>query len=151
MERISHLFENRALWTSLLAWSIAQIAKVVVVLITEKRFHIRKIMQSGGMPSSHAAFATALAMGIGFQEGFGEPVFALACALALIVMYDASGVRRQAGKHAKVINKIITDLENLIERGEPIKQETLIEWIGHSPVEVLCGALLGALVAAIII
>ncbi|MDR0397039.1 MAG: divergent PAP2 family protein [Oscillospiraceae bacterium] len=148
---LSHIFENRVLGVALLAWVVAQIAKVVVVLITEKRLNIRKIIQSGGMPSSHAAMAAALAMGVGLQEGFGEPIFALACALALIVMYDASGVRRQAGRHAKVINQLLTDLENLIEKGTPIKQETLIEWIGHTPVEVLAGAALGIAAAALIL
>ncbi|MDR1598844.1 MAG: divergent PAP2 family protein [Oscillospiraceae bacterium] len=148
---LSHIVENHVLWTALLAWLIAQVAKVVVILVTEKRLNIRKIIQSGGMPSSHAAMATALAMGVGFREGFGEPIFALACALALIVMYDASGVRRQAGRHAKVINQMLTELENLIEKGTPINQETLIDWIGHTPIEVLVGAVLGGVVAALIL
>ncbi|MDR1262991.1 MAG: divergent PAP2 family protein [Oscillospiraceae bacterium] len=151
IDHVSHIIENRVLWTALLAWLTAQIIKVVVVLVTEKRLNIRKIVQSGGMPSSHAAFAFALAVGIGLHDGFGEPIFALACAFALVVSYDASGVRRQAGRHAKVINQLLTDLENLIEKGTPIKQETLIEWIGHTPVEVLCGAVLGGAVAAIIL
>jgi acid phosphatase family membrane protein YuiD len=146
MRQISTVLTNRVLWVSLLAWFCAQFSKILVILVTERKFKISRMVGSGGMPSSHASFAAALTMAIGFREGFGEPIFALAAAFALVVMYDAAGVRRATGRHAKILNGILRGLDD----GRGIDQEQLKELVGHTPIEVLTGAMLGILVAALL-
>ena len=96
--------------------------------------------ESGGMPSSHSAFVTAMAMSVGFSEGFGTPSFAMAFVLAFIVMYDASGVRRAAGEHAKIIN----DLQEQLLEGAPTY---LKELLGHTRIEVIVGSILGFIIS----
>jgi hypothetical protein len=95
------------------------------------------------MPSSHSALVTGVAHGIGLRAGFDSPVFAIAATLAIVVVYDATGIRRQAGKHAALINAMIQDLAS----GHPLKQEELREVLGHTPLEALGGVLLGLVVA----
>jgi acid phosphatase family membrane protein YuiD len=146
MYEVGALFQNRVLGVSILSWFIAQILKVLVVFITERRLKFSRMVGSGGMPSSHSAFSASLAMGIGFHEGFQSPMFALAAVFAMVVMYDATGVRQAAGKQAKVLNRI---LEDMLDRGQWINQEQLKELIGHTPIEVIVGALLGVLIAVI--
>jgi len=147
MESIGQLFQNRVLIVAVLSWFIAQCAKVVIILIRDRRFRIRRLIGSGGMPSSHSAFAAALSMGLGLHEGFDSPVFALATAFTLIVMYDAAGVRRAAGTHARALNQIRDILEDIIEKGKPLDERRLMELIGHTPVEVIVGAALGIAMA----
>ncbi len=91
------------------------------------------------MPSSHSALVSGMAYAVGLSSGFGSPVFGLAVALASIVIYDATGIRRQAGKHAEVINAIVADLA----AGHPLKEEQLREVLGHTPLQALIGTLLG--------
>jgi len=128
------------------AWFIAQILKIFFVYIDEKRFDITRIVGSGGMPSSHSSFVTALMVSVGKECGFDSSQFAISTVLAFIVMYDAAGVRRAAGKQAKILNTIIKDMH---ETGT-IKEEKLKELIGHTPVEVLAGALVGIITAVVI-
>jgi acid phosphatase family membrane protein YuiD len=145
MAEIGHLLENRVLGTALLAWLIAQGLKVILVALFEKRLDLSRMIGSGGMPSSHAAFVVSLAFGVGFEAGFESPLFALAAVFALVVMYDAAGVRRAVGRQARLLNRIVT--ESIEERHLP-PYEQLKELLGHTPVEVFAGAVLGAMIAA---
>lgn len=127
---------------SILAWAIAQFFKIISWAFVSKELNFKRLVEPGGMPSSHSSFVTSLATGIGLREGFDSPIFALAAVFALIVMYDASGVRRAAGKQARVLNAIIEDLNR-----RELHPERLRELLGHTPFEVLIGALLGIIVA----
>lgn len=137
------IFSNRILISGIIAWSLAQIIKVPLNYLTERRWDWALLLRAGGMPSSHSALVTAVAHTIGLFSGFDTPVYALAVAIAIIVIYDATGIRRQAGKHAEVINAMIRDLTH----GHPLQEERLREVLGHTPLEALGGMLLGLLVA----
>ncbi len=137
--------ENRVLMVTLLAWVIAQSTKVIFGIIREKRFNFRWFIGTGGMPSSHAAGATALAMTCGLNMGFDSAVFAIATVFAVVTMFDAQGVRRSTGMQAELLNRILDDI---YWRGK-IEEEKLKELIGHTPVEVFAGALMGFFVAII--
>ena len=130
------IISNKVLIAAILGWCIAQILKVIYILITERRFDIERIVGSGGMPSSHSAFVSAMTTAVGFEEGFGSSFFAIAFVLSFIVMYDASGVRKAAGEQAKVIN----DLQEIIHKEVPVY---LKELLGHTRIEVIVGSLLG--------
>lgn len=145
MHDFEALFQNRILGTALLAWLIAQTLKVLLVLIQTRKLDIARMFGAGGMPSSHSAIVVSMAFAIGFSQGFDSAVFALAAVFALVVMYDAAGVRRAAGKQAKLLNRIVVEL---FEEKKKLDYEVLKELLGHTPVEVLAGAVLGALVAA---
>lgn len=135
----SGVLANRALLAATTAVLAAQILKVVWLLLTEKRLWLRMFIEAGGMPSSHSAMVTALAASVGRESGWQSPVFAAAAIFAAVVMYDASGVRRAAGQQAEVLNKIIDDVYS----GKTIRMERLKELLGHSPTEVVAGAMLG--------
>ena len=137
---IMDLLDNTALMAALLAWFIAQVIKVVLVFFEERRFDLAKMISSGGMPSSHSATVSALVVSSAKMCGIASPEFALAFILAFIVMYDAAGVRRAAGEQAKVLNKIVHD----ISLGDTkYLDKNLKELIGHTPLQVIMGALLG--------
>ncbi|MFC1624634.1 divergent PAP2 family protein [Candidatus Omnitrophota bacterium] len=135
--------ENQIFLTVFLAWLLAQTIKVAIGVVREKKFNFKWFVGTGGMPSSHAATVSALAASVGFTFGFSSPFFAISFFFAFIIMFDAQGVRRQSGQQAEVLNKIIEDI--YLQKG--IKQERLIQLLGHTPVQVLIGALLGVLVA----
>lgn len=139
----NQIFKNRVLITALLAWLVAQTLKVLRGVIKEKRFDFRWFIGTGGMPSSHAAGAAALASSIGLNYGFNSVVFALAVTFAIVVMFDAQGVRRATGKQAQILNKV---MEDIYWQGK-IKEDRLRELIGHTPIEVLVGMLLGIIIA----
>lgn len=139
------VFTNRALVAALIAWSIAQVVKPPLEYIRHRRWDWALLLRAGGMPSSHSALVAGLAHAIGLYEGYASPFFAIAFALAMVVIYDATGIRRQAGKHARIINQMITDLAS----GHPLKQEQLREVLGHTPLEAVAGTLLGIVVAQI--
>lgn len=145
MDSILLILQNDVLQTAFLAWLIAQMIKVFLVLIKEKKFDFTRITGSGGMPSSHSSFSVSLAVAVGFSAGFDSVIFALAAAFSIVVMYDATGVRRSAGQQAVILNKIVEKIgrENIAETGKKLK-----ELLGHTPVQVLAGALLGIAVAA---
>ena len=136
---------NTILIAALIAWSIAQLVKVPLNYLLKHEWDWSLLMSAGGMPSSHSALSVAVTYAIGLTQGFGSPLFALALVLAMIVLYDATGVRRQAGEHARVINAIVSDLV----AGHPLKEEQLKELLGHTPGEVIAGATLGLVVAHI--
>ena len=140
------MVENHVLWAGALAWLVAQVLKVVLTLILQKRFDLTRLWGSGGMPSSHSALICAVAVSIGFREGFDSTLFALAICFAFIVMYDAAGVRRAAGKQAAVLNRL---LDQILHDGKGLNEERLKELIGHTPVQVAAGALLGVLIGIV--
>jgi len=137
------LFENKVLVSTLIAWIFAQCVKVILGVIREKRFNFSWFIGTGGFPSSHASGAGALAVSCGLNFGFFSPIFALAFVFALVTMFDAQGVRRATGKQAEILNKILDDI---YWKGK-IEQEKLKELIGHTPFEVIVGAIIGILVA----
>ena len=138
---------NRAIQAAALAWAIAQTIKVFLTLAISKRFDHTRVFGSGGMPSSHSAMACAMVTTVGFREGFSSTIFGLAFCFAGVVMYDAAGVRRSTGRNAAVINHLI---EGLAGNGFAFDEERLKELVGHTPIQVLAGALLGILVGAMI-
>ena len=129
-----------------LVWFCIQAFKVVYDLIKTKKFNFKRILGAGGMPSSHSAVVTSLAAMISRQYGADSPIFALSVVFAMIVMYDAAGVRRAAGKQAKLLNKIV---ETPGLTGVQV-QEKLVEVLGHTPIQVLVGAIIGIVVGLII-
>jgi acid phosphatase family membrane protein YuiD len=139
------IFLNKPLIIGLTAWAIAQIVKVPLEFLSTKKWNWSLLLRPGGMPSSHAALVAGIAHSIGLYYGFHTPIFALSFALAMVVIYDATGIRRQAGKHARIINQMLTDLTS----GHPLKQEQLREVLGHTPFEAIMGTILG-IVSAII-
>ncbi|HIS95820.1 MAG TPA: divergent PAP2 family protein [Candidatus Ventricola gallistercoris] len=147
MDVIFSIFENRAIQAAILAWAVAQAIKVILTLVISKRFDSSRVFGSGGMPSSHSAMACALVTTLGFREGFSSPLFALAFCFAGVVMYDAAGVRRSAGKNAAVINHL---LDGLAGNGLHLDEERLKELVGHTPIQVLAGALLGILIGVLV-
>jgi len=137
--------KNKIFITTLSAWALAQTIKVSLGVMRTKRFDFRWFVGTGGMPSSHAAGASCLATAIGLKYSFESVYFALAAAFALVVMFDAQGVRRATGKQAYVLNKIMDDI---YWQGKT-KESRLRELIGHTPIEVIAGSLIGIAIAYI--
>lgn len=140
---LRNIVDNQTLSASFLAWLVAQLLKVVIDSISHRRLDFSNWASAGGMPSSHSALVAALATAIGLRNGFTSDLFAIALILAMVVMYDATGVRRAASKQARILNQIIDELF----QGHPISEERLRELLGHTPVEVLVGAAIGVLFA----
>lgn len=137
---------NHLLYVTIIAWCIAQCLKVGFGVIRTKRFDFRWFIGTGGMPSSHAAGASALAITAGLDYGFNSGVFALAIVFAMVTMFDAQGVRRCTGSQARILNKIT---EDIYWKGR-IHETRLKELIGHTPVEVITGSIIGILIALIL-
>ena len=137
------LFQNRVLVAGLLAWALAQIIKIPLDFFRTRRWNWALLFTTGGMPSSHSALMTATTHAIGLYYGFATPMFALAVAITMVVVYDAANVRRQAGIHAQRINIIFDELL----RGHPINEKDLREVLGHTPLEVAGGILFGLVIA----
>lgn len=139
------IWNNEHLWIPIITWFIVQSVKVIIDLMKNKKLNVRRLWGSGGMPSSHSALMTSLSTTIAYAEGVDSPLFALAVIMSMVVMYDAAGVRRAAGKQARVLNQIIES------EGKDINiQEKLIELLGHTPVEVFAGALVGIAIASLL-
>ncbi len=137
------IFSNHILIPAVIAWSLAQAIKVPLDFLSTRRWNWALLLSVGGMPSSHSALVASTAHAIGLHVGFDSPLFALAVVVAIVVIYDATGIRRQAGIHAEIINTMIEDLA----AGHPLKGEQLREVLGHTPIQVLAGALLGLAIA----
>ena len=137
------LLHNYVLIAALIAWGIAQTIKVPLEYLQTRRWNWALLFRAGGMPSSHTALVVGITHGIGLSVGFDSALFALSFAMSMVVIYDATGIRRQAGKHAELINAMIEDLTT----GHPLKEEQLREVLGHTPLEALGGILLGLAVA----
>ena len=139
---------NRILLIVFIAWFITQTIKLIVFRVINKKFVLERFFGDGGMPSSHSAVVASLATAIGLQSGWDSPLFAVATVLAVIVMHDATGVRQETGKQAKVINDLVK-LVQAKDRGEMTPAETLKEFVGHTGPQVFVGMLCGILVALI--
>ena len=143
------LFANRIMWVGVLAWFVAQAIKVVLAWVREKRFRFKLFFSLGGMPSSHSAIVSALSTSIGLVNGFNSSEFAISFVVAVVVMTDAAGVRRAAGKQAMQINRIVEELIESMDfngTGEKLK-----ELLGHTPLQVFMGMLLGIVLAFLVI
>ncbi|MDO4753456.1 MAG: divergent PAP2 family protein [Bacillota bacterium] len=132
------LLSNKVLVTAVICWFVAQFIKVIIDYLLEGRLDLARIHGSGGMPSSHSATICGISCAIGFAEGASSSLFALSVIMAIIVMHDASNVRKSVGDHAKLLNQQFTEL---IQNG--MNQKLFKELIGHKPVEVVAGAILG--------
>lgn len=137
------LFQNKALIAGLIAWALAQVIKIPLYYIQTRKWNWALLFTTGGMPSSHSALMTATTLAIGLYYGLDHPTFALGVAVTMVVTYDAAGVRQQAGIHAQRINIIFEELL----RGHPINEKDLRVVLGHTPLEVVGGILLGVVIA----
>ena len=142
MSDLQKVVTNKFLYVPLIVWFCIQVYKVIYDLITTKKFNFKRIMGAGGMPSSHSAVVTTLAAMIGKSQGFDTPIFAMSVIFAMVVMYDAAGVRRAAGKQATLLNKIV---QTPGLSGVQV-QEKLVEVLGHTPLQVIVGATIGIVV-----
>lgn len=140
------IITNKYIYVPLLLWFAIQTFKVIWDLFKEKKFNFKRILGAGGMPSSHSAVVTSLCTLVGKYEGYNSSIFAISLIFAFVVMYDACGVRRAAGKQAKMLNKIISTpgLSNIEV------QERLVEVLGHTPIQVFVGALIGIITGLIL-
>lgn len=139
------LIHNKYLYVPLLTWFFIQLFKVIYDLVTTKKFNFKRILGAGGMPSSHSAVVMAISILVGKEYGFDSSIFAISLIFSLVVMYDAAGVRRAAGKQASLLNKIV---ETPGLSGIQV-QERLVEVLGHTPIQVFIGGLIGIIVGAI--
>lgn len=137
--------QNKYIYIPFFLWFGIQLFKLIYDLVTTKKFNFKRIMGAGGMPSSHSAVVAGIATLIGKYEGVGSPIFGLALIVAFVVMYDACGVRRAAGKQAELLNKLI---ETPGLTGVEVS-ERLVEVLGHTPIQVFAGALIGIIVGLI--
>jgi len=137
------LFQNKVLIAGLIAWLMAQVIKMPLDYFYTRKWNWALLITTGGMPSSHSSLMTATVFAIGLYHGFDNPLFALGVAITMIVTYDAGGVRRQAGIHAQRINVLFGELL----QGHPISEKDLREVLGHTPLEVMGGILLGLVIA----
>lgn len=138
---------NKVLAACLVAWFAAQVMKILLTYYSSKKIDLTRFVGSGGMPSSHTSFVMALSTAIGKLNGWDSPLFAISICFAFVVMYDAAGVRRAAGNQAKILNIIIEDLAH----NKPLENEKLKELIGHTPKEVVAGALLGIVIGNLMV
>ncbi len=146
LNTIAQIINNDILITALAGWLAAQVLKVILVCITHKKLDFTRLVGSGGMPSSHSSITMSLTMAVGFVHGFESALFAICMILSFVVMYDASGVRRSAGQQAVILNKMVEEWEHGTFNNTDKK---LKELLGHTPLEVFAGAILGILIAII--
>lgn len=139
---------NPHLWAALAATVAAQILKLALVGITERRFAPERLLETGGMPSSHSAAVSALAISVGLGEGWASTMFAVSAVLAAIVMYDATGIRRAAGMQAQMINDLVSELSHLFDDG--FRPQSLQTLLGHTYPQVLVGSILGVITAFVL-
>lgn len=141
------LLANRPLLSAVCAWAIAQFLKLLLFAVLERRINWRRLIETGGLPSAHSAFVTGLATAVGITDGVASSTFAIALVLAIIVMYDAVSLRREAGKHADILNELL--LLSFIQDAFK-EREALKELLGHTPLEVVAGAALGIATALVV-
>src|SRR6266567_2708352 len=143
---MSILLSNRVLLAAIISWAVAQLSKTVLELIQHRKLILSRLVSAGGMPSSHSALVTSLATATGRVAGVGSPMFAIAVMLAAIVMYDAAGVRRAVSIQARILNQMIDEAF----QGQPFAEKRLRELIGHTPVQVIVGALIGIVIGLLV-
>lgn len=146
MEIFNQITNNKCIYVPVALWFFIQLFKVLTDLMINKKLNVKRIVGAGGMPSSHSAIVTSLAVLVGKQYGFDSGIFAIALIMAFVVMYDATGVRRAAGKQARIINKIL-DTPGL---STAQVQEKLVEALGHTPIEVFVGAIIGIIIGILL-
>ena len=139
MNVFREIVRNKCIWLPIILWFLIQIFKVIVDLVKNRKLNIKRIIGAGGMPSSHSAIVCSVAVCLGKQYGFDSGIFALAVIMAFVVMYDAAGVRRAAGKQARILNKILETPGLTTDE----VQGKLIEALGHTPIQVFVGAVIG--------
>lgn len=145
MNIIFEIAGNKCIYMPLVTWFAIQAFKVITDLVKTRKFNFKRLLGAGGMPSSHSAVVCCLAMLVGKNSGFSSSEFAIATVLACVVMYDAAGVRRAAGKQARLLNKLMdTPGLSTLE-----VKEKLVEVLGHTPIQVIVGAIIGIIVGAI--
>ena len=146
MEVLNDIVTNKCVYVPIILWACIQVFKFLTELVKNKRLNIKRLVGAGGMPSSHSAIVCALATLIGREYGFDSGNFGIAIIMAFVVMYDAAGVRRAAGKQARILNKILETpgLTTLEVQGK------LVEVLGHTPIQVFVGAIIGFIVGAIV-
>lgn len=142
---VLQIFDNRLLVNSLIAWAVAQIIKTLIYAAIHRKLDFQRLFGDGGMPSGHSATVTAMATTSAIEYGLASPVFAITAILGIIVMHDAMGVRREAGKHAKILNHLLLSLSQ-----DTPPEDVLKEFLGHTPLQVCFGALLGFGVAMLL-
>ena len=147
MNFFSQILHNQILLTAIVSWALAQLIKIGIELIRTHRINWQLIFATGGMPSSHSSLVVALATATGLRQGFDSPLFAIATVLAFVVLYDAQGIRRQAGNQARIINRMLQNVENAGIKVD--KTWNLKELLGHTPIQVVGGTILGIIVALI--
>lgn len=136
---------NQILVSAVMGWVVAQLLKTLIDFLLNKSFHMERLVGSGGMPSSHSATMCGMATASMLKYGVGSFEFAVSFVVSMIVMYDAIGVRRETGKQAKLLNSIL--MENPLKLNAEVLQEKLKEYVGHTPLQVMAGAILGILLA----
>lgn len=146
MNIIQEIINNKCVYVPFILWLLIQISKFITELVVNKKINLRRLVGAGGMPSSHSAVVTSLAVCIGKEYGFDSGIFAIALIMALVVMYDAAGVRRAAGKQARILNKILETPSLTTSE----VQEKLVEALGHTPIQVFAGAIIGVIVGFLI-
>lgn len=144
MQDIGDILDNRVLLIALFACFIAQGLKLVIELVKNRKLNVSVLVTTGGMPSAHSALVTALAAGVGQTIGWASPEFAVASVFAIIVMYDAAGVRQAAGKQARILNQMI---DELFHEHPEFNSDRLKELLGHTPIQVIVGSALGITVS----
>ena len=149
MRYLNELFHNCILMSAVSSWFVAQILKTILHTALTRNFNAERLIGTGGMPSSHSATVTGLATAVFLKCGPGSVEFALAGALAIIVMYDALGIRRQAGKHAQVLNEMMDTMEKMeqVDWNTLSPDDRLKEFLGHTPLQVAAGVIVGVLMA----
>lgn len=160
MQTLQNICGNYVLCVALIAWATAQVLKTILNFVVTKKFRAERLVGAGGMPSSHTALVCSMTVAVSKLTGMNSPEFAIAFIIAAVVMYDAMGVRRAAGEQAKVLNKIVFQWGDVVKKDSPEKESSkkadsseelakkeLKEFLGHTPLEVLGGALLGILIA----
>ena len=146
MQDFGRILDNQVLVVALTACLIAQILKVIFELVIHGKVNLRVLVTTGGMPSAHSALVTALATSVGQSVGWETPEFAVAAIFAIIVMYDAAGVRLAAGKQARILNQII---DELFQEHPKFNEDRLKELLGHTPVQVIVGSTLGVAISCL--
>ena len=146
MQFFEQLLQNRVLICAAISWTAAQLIKTAIYAALYKHMDFKRLFGSGGMPSSHTAFVTSACVMTGLIEGFNTSVFAVSFCIAAVVIYDAMGVRRETGRQGEAINRILTEF---VMNGKPLTEENMKTLVGHSPIEVLGGLIVSAVVVLI--
>lgn len=151
MQYLSDFFHNRVLMTAVLGWAVAQVVKTIIDFSLNRKLNLERLVGSGGMPSCHSSTVCALCVASGYEYGLDSAAFAISAILAIIVMYDARGVRRETGTQAEILNQIM-EFFRMPENGMfklEFDQDKLKVLIGHTPLQVMCGAILGIIVGIV--